>query len=214
MARPTNAERAARAASAAQAEDIGAPLIREVEKPKHSGTVTVACKIPMGLQLQLQHPTEQFVPTGRGIANDYQKITVMVFGGPKIHVFGPSIPAQGGVPEGYILPPGIEGDYALTPGIPADFWSEWLEQNKKADYVTSKMIFAFDAASTKAAAREHAELKSGLEPLSRARDKEGRMLDRRIPKPINGSVGRIAYDAERTAQQTTSSRALESISDE
>lgn len=182
--------------------EIGAPLIRGAEKAKKSGTVTVACKIPQGLRLQLQHPMNRIVPTGRGSTDDYEKVTFNVFGGPVYHVFGPSMPAMGGVPDGYILPKNVEGGYALTPGIPADFWAQWLEQNKMADYVTSQMIFAHDDASSKDKAQDLEELKSGLEPLSREIDKAGRLKDSRVPKPMNGSVSRVSFDADRDAARS------------
>lgn len=188
---------ALRAENAALREQVAAPMIREIDKPKKSGTVTVACKIPCGLRLQLQHEQKTRVPTGRG--GEMAWDTQMVFGGQAIHVFGPSIPA--GHVDNYIMPKMIEGGYALTPGIPASFWEMWLEQNQLADYVVNNMIFAYDGASAKAAAREKDELKSGLEPLSRDVDAKGRMKDRRVPKPATGSVARIGYDAERDAER-------------
>ena len=182
-----------------EAAAIEAPHIRAIDKPKNAGTVTVACKIPQGLVLQLQHPMMRRVPTGRGMENDYQEIEVMVYGGPRHHVFGPSVPAQGGVPGGYILPKAIEGGYALTDGIPASFWATWKEQHAKADYVTSGMIFAYDDASAKSAAREQGERLSGLEPLHL--DEKGELSDRRTPKSLNGAVARITSDADRQAER-------------
>lgn len=173
---------------------------------KTSRTVCVACKIPIGLKLQLQHPMKRRMPTGRGSDNDHEEIIFNVFGGKSYNVFGPSIPAMGGVPDGYIMPPDIRGGYAFTPGIPADFWEQWLEQNKEADFVLNEMIFALpEIASAKAKAEEQEEVKSGLEPLSRVLDeKTGMLKDRRIPKPLNANVGRIAFDAERSARQQSS----------
>jgi hypothetical protein len=104
------------------------------------------------------------------------------------------------------MPPDIKGGYAFTPNIPADFWEEWLEQNELADYVVNHMIFALpEVASTKARAVEHEDERSGLEPLSRGVDeKTGMLKDRRIPKPLNANVGRIAFDQERSARQSSS----------
>jgi hypothetical protein len=180
---------------------VAAPLIRGAEKPKKSGSVTVACKIPQGLKLQLQHKISRPMPAGRGGDNDYVMTDVNVFGGPAYHVFGPSMPAMGGIPDGYILPPALEGGFAFTPGIPADFWEKWLEQNRLADYVLNRMIFALDPAGAKAKATELKAEKSGLEPLSREIDAKGQLKDRRVPKPVTGNVGRIAYDAERDAER-------------
>lgn len=183
---------------------VGAPAIAEIEtRSQSAGTVTVACKIDVGLQLRLQEPMDDRVSSGRGNGDEYVIVKRMVFVGPVYHVFGPSMPAMGGRPSGYILPPALEGGYALTHGIPAAFWEKWLEQNKMAPYVQNKMIFALDRASTKAKARELDELKSGLEPISQEHDAQGRMKDRRIPKPITGQIARnppvsaIASDDER-----------------
>lgn len=182
-------------------KEVGAPMILGAEEAPRAGTVTVACKVPQGFKLQLQHPMKRRVPTGRGHENDYDEIDVMVYGGPAYYVFGPSMPAMGGRPDNYILPQGLEGGYALTQGIPADFWEKWQEQHKLADYVVNKMIFALDPASTKAKARELAETKSGLEPISREVDAKGQLKDRRVPKPLTGSLARIAFDAERDGQR-------------
>jgi hypothetical protein len=199
MAGISKAERARRAAAAAgtSVPEVTAPAITGVEAKKHSGTVMVGCKIPTGLVLQLQHKMKRPVPTGKaGVADEYQMVEVNVFGGDRYHVMGPSVPAMGGVPDGYIMPR-LEAGVALTE-IPRAFWETWLEQNAKADYVTSGMIFAFgDEANVKAKAREEEKKTSGLEPISRHLDDKGRMTDRRIPKPLTSSVARIGFDAER-----------------
>jgi hypothetical protein len=178
---------------------LGAPAIKETGE-HNSRTVTVACKILGGLQLQLQHKMERMEAVRRGSRDDYEMVGFNVFGGKKYFVFGPSVPRQ--VPDGYIMPPAIEGGYALTPGIPTDFWEKWLEQNKMADYVVNQMIFAVPTmASAKSQAREQEEFKSGMEPLSRDTDKNGLLTDPRIPKPLTANLGRLGFDAERTAQQ-------------
>jgi hypothetical protein len=172
---------------------IEAPHILEIEKPKHSGSVSVACKIPQGLILQLQHPMKRRIPTGRGSDNDYDVVDVMVYGGPRYFVFGPSVPAL--VPKNYLMPKMIEGGYAITDGIPAEFWRTWLSQHEMAPYVTNRMVFAYDAASTKSAAREFEKQLSGLEQLNL--DEKGELNDRRSPKSLNASVSRVTGDLDR-----------------
>jgi hypothetical protein len=178
--------------------EIESPAPAKIER-QAARFVTVACKVPCGMRLQLQYPQTVRVPRGLGGVNDYVETTVNQFGGPAYNVFGPAVPAMGGVPDGYQMPHKIEGDYALTRGVvPADFWEQWLAQNEKAPYVENHMIFAYrDDASAKADAREHEKLMSGLEPLDRHVDSKGRMVDRRIPKPLSGSLARISPDAER-----------------
>ena len=185
---------------------------KPVEAPAIGGqkkggrTVCVACKIPTGLRLQLQHPMKRRMPTGRGSDSDYEEVLFNVFGGPSYNVFGPAIPAMGGIPDGYVMPPDIRGGYAFTSGIPADFWETWLKQNEQADYVVNGMIFAMpEVSEAKERAEEQNEIKSGLEPMGREVDeKTGMLKDRRIPKPLNASISRIAFDAERSARQSSS----------
>lgn len=186
------------ASPAASVPQVEAPAVKGAESSKHSATVTVACKIPQGLRLQLQHEMERPMPTGRGLENDFQMTKVNVFGGDVWNVAGPAIPAMGGVPDGYVMPK-IEAGFALTE-VPRAFWETWLHQNRQADYVKSGMIFAYgDASNVKADAREHEKKLSGLEPISREIDDKGRMTDRRVPKPLTSSLGRVSPDAEREA---------------
>lgn len=182
---------------------VESPLIMEVEtRSRLSGTVTVACKVEMGLQLQLQKKQSILNPTGHGGGhNAYERVEQNIRYGKIWHVFGPAMPASGGRPDGYLLPQRLEGGYALTRGIPAAFWAEWLEQNKLAPYVVNGMIFAMEDDSVVAKARELGELTSGMEPLSRELDASGRLKDRRVPKPMTGSISRIAYDADRDAER-------------
>jgi hypothetical protein len=181
------------------ADDIESPAPVRTERQHAARFVTVCCKVPTGLQLQLQRKVKRLVPKGLGGVNDYVETEVYEKYGDVYHVFGPSVPAMGGVPDGYTMPHKIDSGYAFTRGVvPVEFWEQWVEQNKLADYVTNHMIFAErEDASAKADAREHEDLKSGLEPLDRQMDSKGRMMDRRIPKPLNGSLARITPDSER-----------------
>ena len=79
-------------------------------------TVVVACKIPQGLKLQLQH--EIAVPE-QG-TKEHRMIKQWVFGGKSYWVHGPAYPIA--APKGFPRAPIVEGGYALTRGIPASFW--------------------------------------------------------------------------------------------
>lgn len=161
--------------------------------------VVVACKIPNGLALQLQRPFEKFEDTRDGP----QKRSYNVFYGKRYLVRGPAYPV-GTLPKGfaqYKPTPNIEGGYALTRGIPKDFWEQWLKQNEQADYVIPPdgaehgMIFAYDDLDdVAAAAREQEELRSGLEPISTDEDKEGRLTDPRVPKPLTSSLSSVGEE--------------------
>lgn len=166
-------------------------------------TVVVACKIPTGLVLQLQHPMERIEDGPHGPKTR----TYNVFGGKRYQVRGPGYPV-GTLPKGfakYKPAPMIEGGYAITRGIPKDFWEQWLEQNKQADYVVAPdgaehgMIFAYDDLDdVAAAAREQEALLSGLEPVSTDEDAEGHLTDPRLPKPLSASLAPVGEE-KRTA---------------
>jgi hypothetical protein len=60
----------------------------------------------------------------------------------------------------------VIGGYALTPGVPRAFWEQWLEQNKDADYVKNKLIWAHhERKSVESWARDHKDVKCALEPI-------------------------------------------------
>jgi hypothetical protein len=189
---------------AAAAEEKAAPVVQRRPVSQKSGrTVTVACKIPPGLVLQLQRPLEKYEDTREGP----QPRTYWVKYGPIHVVKGPAYPC-GTVPKGFPKPPIIEGGYALTPGIPADFWEQWAEQNKNADFfhpangADHGAIFAYpDMEDVVAAAAEQEGCLTGLEPLSTDEDSQGRLTDRRLPRPANMALTKISPDTDRMNQR-------------
>jgi hypothetical protein len=162
-------------------------------------TVVVACKIPNGLTLQLQRPFEKWEDERDGP----RKRTYNVFYGKRYIVRGPAYPV-GTLPKGFAQAkptPMLEGGYALTRGIPKDFWEQWLAQNKEAEFVIAPegaehgMIFAYDDIDdVAAAAREQERLLSGHEPVSTEEDAQGRLTDRRVPKPMTGGLSQVSEE--------------------
>lgn len=158
------------------------------------GTVTVACKIPNGIVLQLCKPTQWFdeTPSGTRERTRHDKY------GPRVVVNGPAFP-NGPPPEGFRNRPETVGGYALTSGIDADFFAKWMKQNKDAPYVTSGMIYAHSqATSVRAFAKEHKDTRSGFESLSQDMDFR---KDPRIPAPVPGiaPVSKLNQDQDRPA---------------
>jgi len=161
--------------------------------------VVVACKIPNGLVLQLQTKVDRWEDGLGGPA----KKTYNTFGGRRYVVRGPAYPV-GTLPKNFSKfrpTPMIEGGYAITRGIPKDFWEQWLEQNKMAAYVQAPdgaehgMIFAYDDLdSVVSAAREQEELLSGLEPISTDEDKDGKLTDPRMPKPVTDGLAALGTE--------------------
>lgn len=158
-------------------------------------TVTVACKLLTGIQLQLQRKQPRIVAGRDGDEMvDYNVKTGKIF-----HIWGPELP-RGGLPEGF-TPPMIVGGYALTPNIPASFWNDWVEQNKRAEYFTPPdgaehgFIYAYPTtASARDAAKEQKSLRTGLEPLSTDKDKDGKLTDPRLPRPLNSNMQPLARE--------------------
>lgn len=151
-----------------------------VHTPKKAQTVTVCCKIPAGLRLQLCRPVEWAEETRGGTMKRVRWDRV----GDIVFVRGSAEPV-GQAPKGYVRPI-IVGGYGVTRGVDAEFWGKWLEQNKDSDYVKNGMIFAeadYDSAL------DHAEdgeaVRSGLEPLDMANG------DARQPKSMDPNVQNI-----------------------
>lgn len=154
---------------------------------KSATTVTVACKIPHGLVLQLCKPTKWFEETPNGVRERtrFDKVGTRVF------VRGNSYPVGTQAP-GFPEKGPMAGGYAMTSGIDADFFDEWLEQNEKNPVVTSGMIFAMPSgADARDKAKEQSALRSGLEPLDTTFNDKGQSNDRRVPKPNNAAIGPI-----------------------
>lgn len=161
-----------------------------------SRTVTVACKIQNGMKLQLQKAVERMEDGPLGP----KAKTYYAFHGRPYYVHGPSYPV-GTIPKGFPKQPLTEGGYALTTGIPMDFWEQWLEQNKLSSFVVAPdgaehgNIFAYEELeSVVSAAREQDKMLSGFEPISQDMDKDGRLTDPRIPKPLNNHITKIGFE--------------------
>jgi hypothetical protein len=121
------------------------------------GTLTVGCKIPMGLQLRLFRMVERSEPQPGG---GYRMApSAMVYGEP-VFINGCAYAANAPLPEYPII-----GEAGLTFGVDADFFAEWLKQNADAEVVKKGLIFAH-IKDTAGLARESAGKKSGMERLN------------------------------------------------
>jgi hypothetical protein len=121
--------------------------------------VTVACKIPNGLILQVYDMVDHDEPVfGGGVRVVKRAVQI----GQRVKINGPARYM------GLELPHDIKGGCGLTYGVDADFFSKWLEQNKTAPYVKNGLVFAQPsgkAAEIDAQIKDHKKLKSGMEPL-------------------------------------------------
>lgn len=134
-----------------------------------SGQVTVACKIPNGLILQLS----QLVDTAEVTPQGYRTIKKAQPIGPQVHIAGYSAPFMAAARAPIVC------GYALTRGVDADFWEAWLNQNHDADCVRNGLIFAHEkTADTRAQAKEQRAVTDNQGPLVPD-------TDRRIPTKRN-----------------------------
>src|SRR6266700_4672662 len=128
-----------------------------------SETVTVACKMPNGLLLQLCADEKGFEPLMGG---GFREVTRSRRLPETVYIKGSSVNIEdlrkGNMPEYYII-----SGYALTPGVPKKFWEQWLAQNKESDVIKNKILFAADGEiNVRAQAKEYANIQSGLEPIN------------------------------------------------
>lgn len=125
--------------------------------PESAKTVTVACKLPSGLVLRLAQPVKVNEPVMGGGSREVTQYRPV---GAAVTVLGTAHP-QNAAPLCMIV-----AGYALTPDVDAKFWNEWLRQNVDHMVVKNNLIFAYEKDSdAKAAAKDNAERRSGLERL-------------------------------------------------
>lgn len=170
-------------AAADSAPVVAAPAIDKSKKVAGAAqsTVFVASKVPRGLYLQLfEFVTMDVKVLGGGVDKRVQPMRL-----PEKVRIRPAILAPGLTPA-YLM---VDG-FSITDGVPADFWRKWMEQNEKLEIVESGLIRGFDTqAEAIAYAKEHAGMRTGLEPLSQ----EG---DPRVQTSMNENLGDIEIDSD------------------
>jgi len=124
-----------------------------------NATVTVASKFPMDFILRLHDFQKKFEPVMGGGSREYT-IAVPRRGAKAFVIQGNSFAQNKGAHQQ------IVAGYAFTHDIPKAFWDEWVEQNKDADFIVNKMLFAHsESASTVSQSKEMEAEKSGLERM-------------------------------------------------
>jgi len=123
------------------------------------GTVTVACRIPNGLMLQVFNMVDHDEPVfGGGVRVVKRAVQV----GDRVKINGPARYV------GRELPHDIKGGFGLTYGVDADLFARWMEQNKDAPYVINGLVFAQPSGKPgdmESQIRSHRKQTSGMEPL-------------------------------------------------
>jgi hypothetical protein len=134
-------------------------VIKKHNDSPSNATVTVASKFPMDFILKLHDFQVKHEPVMGGGSREY-KIAEPRRGANTFVVQGNSFPQSKGAHQQ------IVAGFALTHGIPKAFWDEWVEQNKDADFIVNRMLFAHaETASAIAQSKEMEAEKSGLERM-------------------------------------------------
>jgi hypothetical protein len=139
-------------------------------KMASADTVTVACKIPNGLLLQLEERVKSLEPSPSG----GREVEVGRKVGEPVKINGCAIPMTGQPPAHQIT-----GGYGLTV-VKKDFWDAWFKQNKDLDMVREGLLFAHEKRETvEAKARDQKTVRSNMEPL----DPDGKKADGTFKDP-------------------------------
>ncbi len=105
-------------------------------------TVSVGCKLPAGLILEMGTPGEE----------DYKRISIIGRNGPN----------DG---HGRLAGCVVTAECGITFGVPKDFIEAWLEKHKKLDAVRNGLVFAMPANHAEPHAKAIVELKTGFEQI-------------------------------------------------
>ena len=123
------------------------------------GTVVVACKWPSGLVLRLFDIVPVLYDVQGGGKREVMEAQLRP-GGKVVTVNGPAAPF-GRMPKGP-----VEGGYVLTFGVDADFFAEYVRQNKDTDLIKNRILFGFaKEADAIAEARKLETVRTGVEPV-------------------------------------------------
>jgi len=119
-------------------------------------TVTVACRLPHGLVLQLQRQTSRPEPVMGG---GFRDVHVWEKVGQTVTLKGWSHPVDRAAPTD------ITNGYALTYGVDAEFMTAWMEQNADHPAVISGNIMVMTrTGDIKTKTQDHVGERVGFEP--------------------------------------------------
>lgn len=136
--------------------DSESPVDEVSEPVSGTDTVVIACKIPNGLVMRLNRPTESRIP----VLGRPGEFIIDRIARPDLNTqFTLAGPYRGDVVT-------TVGGYALTTGIPRAFAEEWFKQNEEASFVTTKCVYMQDTEQrARDQAKEQAAVRSGYERM-------------------------------------------------
>jgi hypothetical protein len=113
-----------------------------------TATVTIGCKLPHGLWLEVVQPGEMTQPRPAGVRVKLNGANTLRIQNPA----GPTNPAT--------------AMYALTV-VDKAFWDAWYARNKDLDFIKNGVVFvASDQKEAAAMSAERGNVRSGLEPIT------------------------------------------------
>lgn len=118
-----------------------------------AGTVTIGCKLPAGLHLNIFAMEAYSEVVMGGGSRDTMRARPIG----RVTINGTGRREDD---------PRIVGGYALTHNVDADVWAEWLKANADSDLVRKNLIFAqVKPTEAQAEGRAGETLRNGLEPI-------------------------------------------------
>ena len=128
-------------------------------------TVTVACKLPLGIMMQVFEMEDAEEIVGAGAVRKFKRARAV---GPAIKLNG-SAKYRGSDHETLH---DIRHGAGLTFGVPKDAFDRWVEANKDNEFISKGLVFAHRSDAQSMAA-ERVSVKTGLEPV----DPKAKVLD-------------------------------------
>ncbi|MGO9399752.1 MAG: hypothetical protein ACLP19_18195 [Xanthobacteraceae bacterium] len=149
-------------------------------------TVTIASKLPMSLNCQLQVERVETIRNGPHVWTEPR----FVYEGPAYTIRGMGVP-RGAIPPRYVMPQLVaDNSAALTPNIPRDHAEHWFKQQAGADFIKNGLVYIVGHKDTAGQAKELKNLHSGFQPLEPiVHDRDGNKIggDPRWPKRGTGA---------------------------
>lgn len=158
-------------------------------------TVTIACKIPMGIVMQEFRMMDEREQTPNGVRD----IKVARPTGKAAIINGNATAPNKMRFDANGRPVHITaGGYAFTPNVDADLWENWREHYKDHPWIKNRMVFAVAKPhEAEAISRENEARRSNLEPMNpagdpRAPNRRSLIGEGRVVSEISTATGRDA----------------------
>ena len=153
-------------------------------KVPESGTVSIACKLPHGLIMQLYDMVGRSEPVLGGGMREFK---IAQQKGEPVRLKGVAVPF-GKIPN-FVIKSGA----AITANVDAQFAAEWFKANKDHDAVKNNLVFIVGKGDL-GKVKEMKDVRSGLEPLDMSevsRDGKKVAADPRVPRASNPNLTEI-----------------------